>query len=129
MPNREINARIASIRKLQEFKQSDIAEFLGMKVSTYSQMERNGNITGEVIIKLAEIFRVDSKEILYGEQTEKPQKLPKDPEPEERKLTNLESNIIKIFRTLNKEKQEDICDYISKVVGLGKYRGMKHKDK
>ena len=124
MPNREINVRIASLRKLHEYKRADIAEFLKMKTSTYSQMERNGNITGEVIIKLAEIFDVDPIIILCGEKNEKP---PEKPVPKDKKLTNLESNIIKIFRTLNREKQEDICDYISKVARLGKYKNTKNK--
>ena len=75
-----------------------------------------------IIIKLAKIFDVDPIIILCGEKNEKP---PEKPVPKDKKLTNLESNIIKIFRTLNREKQEDICDYISKVARLGKYKDIK----
>lgn len=127
MTKKEINTRIASIRKLREYKQSDVAQFLGLKTSTYSQMERKGNITGEMILKLAEIFNVDPMIILCGENSEYEHVVVDIFDPEERKLTNLEKNIIKIFRNLNKEKQEDICDYISKLAKLGKYKGIKSK--
>ena len=127
MTKKEINTRIASIRKLREYKQSDVAQFLGLKTSTYSQMERKGNITGEMILKLAEIFNVDPMIILCGENSEYEHVVVNIFDPEERKLTNLEKNIIKIFRNLNKEKQEDICDYISKLAKLGKYKGIKSK--
>ena len=86
-------------------------------------MERNGIISGEMIVKLAETFNVHPMLILCGEDYERtPEVIINNPEPAERKLTNLESNIIKIFRNLNKEKQEDICDYISQVAKLGKYK-------
>ena len=128
MPNREINARIASIRKLREYKQSDVAEFLGIKVSTYSQMERKGNITGEMILRLAEIFDVDPKIILCGEETEEtPVSVPTTvSDPPQIMLTNSESNVIKILRNLNKPKQEQVFDAISKIAGLGKYKGIKN---
>lgn len=127
MPKKEINARIASIRKLKGYKQSDVAQFLGLKTSTYSQMERKGNITGEMILRLAEIFDVDPMIILCGENPEYEHVVVGDFNPEERRLTNLENNIIKIFRNLSKKKQEDMCDYISKLAGLGKYKGTKTK--
>lgn len=123
MPNREINKRIASLRKLREYKQSDVAELLKIKVSTYSQMERKGIITGEMILKLAEVFDVDPREILCGEKAEMPPpEPPKTPEPLEIKLTNSESNIIKIYRNLNKEKREEVFDSISRIAKLGKYK-------
>lgn len=127
MPKKEINARIASIRKLRGYKQADIAEFLGLKTSTYSQMERNGNITGEMIIKIAKIFDIDPRIILCGEEeTETPP--PPDPiDPPIGKLKNSEENIIKIIRNLNKEKHEMVFDAISRIAGLGKYKGIKPK--
>ena len=90
MTKKEINTRIASIRKLREYKQSDVAQFLGLKTSTYSQMERKGNITGEMILKLAEIFNVDPMIILCGENSEYEHVVVDIIDPEERKLTNLE---------------------------------------
>ncbi len=51
-----------------------MAELLGIKTSTYSQMERKGVITAEAIKRLAEILEVDAYFLLYGvEQKEKPQ--------------------------------------------------------
>ena len=115
MAKKEINARITSLRKLREYKQADVAELLGMKTSTYSQMEQRGNITAEMVIRLSELFDIDPREILYGEDYE-------TPNPPMKKLSNREENMIKIFRTLKSAKQDDICDYILKVAKLGKYK-------
>ena len=127
MSNYEINRRIASVRKLREYKQSDVAEFLGLKTSTYSQMERKGNITGEMIIKIAKIFEVDPMYIFCGEEKNDIPNQKQESETIAKNLTNLESNIIKIFRNLNKEKQESICDFVSQKAGLGKYKDIKRK--
>ena len=70
MAKKEINARIASLRKLREYRQADVAEHLGMKTSTYSQMEQRGNITAEMVIRLSQLFDIDPREILYGEDYE-----------------------------------------------------------
>jgi len=115
MAKKEINARITSLRKLREYRQADVAELLGMKTSTYSQMEQRGNITAEMVIRLSQLFDIDPREILYGEDYETPIQPTK-------KLSNREENIIKIFRTLNQTKQDDVCNYILKVAKLSKYK-------
>ena len=56
--NLEINKRVVYYRKQKHLTQATVAERIGMKSSTYSQMERKGNITGEMIIKIAKIFEV-----------------------------------------------------------------------
>jgi len=49
---------------------------LGLKTSTYSQMERIGKITSELLIKLTVILQTDALTLLYGENK------PKMPIPE-----------------------------------------------
>ena len=115
MAKKEINARIASLRRLREYRQADVAELLGMKTSTYSQMEQKGIITAEMVIRLSQLFDVDAREILYDSDYE-------TPIPPTKKLSNREENIIKIFRTLKPEKQNDVCDYLLQVANLGKYQ-------
>ena len=61
-----INQNVASCRKLVGLKQSDVAEKLNLKTSTYSQMERKGNITAEMIVRLAELFKISPLILLYG---------------------------------------------------------------
>ena len=66
-----INQRVRKYRKDLFLNQSDVAKMLGMKTSTYSQMERMGNITCETLLKLTEILKVDVLKLLYGEDMPK----------------------------------------------------------
>ena len=43
---------------------------LGIKTTTYARTEREGKISCEIAIKLAEIFKIDIKELLYENPTE-----------------------------------------------------------
>ena len=63
----EINKRIKEIRSKKRFTQEDLAEKLGMKISTYSQMERTGKISCETLIEIARILKTDIRYFLYGE--------------------------------------------------------------
>ena len=65
--SKTINQRVAMYRKLLGYSQSQIAEMLGKKSSTYSQCERTGTFTCETIMSLAEIFDADVRVLLYGE--------------------------------------------------------------
>ena len=42
---------------------------LGMKTTTYARTEREGKISCEMAMKLAEIFEIDIKELLYANPT------------------------------------------------------------
>lgn len=64
----EINKRIRTLRKLRDLTQAETANILGMKLSTYSQMERKGNIPASVLKRIAEIFNTDIYYILYGKE-------------------------------------------------------------
>ncbi len=62
-----INERIIYFRKFLRFTQTDMAEELGIKCSTYSQLERKGKITCERLIEISKILNVDIFVLLYGE--------------------------------------------------------------
>ena len=66
-----INQRVRKYRKDLFLNQSDVALMLGMNTSTYSQMERMGNITCETLLKLTKILKVDVRKLLYGEDIQK----------------------------------------------------------
>ena len=126
----EVNKRIKEARKKLHYTQGQVAEYMGMKCSTYSQMERKGSISVERAKKLAEILDTDPDYIIYGEQKsnsidfspEKTVDLPlNDPQDflekikngqEEIVLTNREKNIIKIYRELKENDKKDLWDYI-----------------
>ncbi len=129
-----INQRVASSRKLAGFNQQDAAEKLGMKCSTYSQMERKGNISGERLVEIAKIFNVSVNYLLLGiEDDAKPEPTPVSgqsgmdtagitmvqtpiqppvtPTPPVI-LTRREENIISIIRNLSKDRREELIKYI-----------------
>ena len=73
MPKRDftINERIIARRKELGLNQTMLAESLGIKVSSYSQMERKGHITCETLRVLCEVLRVSTEFLLYVIKTEK----------------------------------------------------------
>ncbi len=49
------------------YTQEELGNLLGMKTSTYSQFERKGKVDSLMLKKLATIFDIDIKLLLYGE--------------------------------------------------------------
>ena len=126
-----INERVKRCRRLADLTQSQTAERMGMKCSTYSQMERNGNISANRLLQLAQIFGVDPDLLLNGEAKDEKNEIAdaisNTQKPETQSFrqevvdfttvfvpTNNEVNIIKIIRNLPKDKRDDIISYIEK---------------
>lgn len=105
---------------MANLSQAAVAKALGIDRSTYARQEANGNIKLETAIRLAQIFGV-SVEKLTGE----PEQMGNDrlhdntvPEQLSRTdaliLTNNETNIIKMFRSLTAENKKLVQDFIKK---------------
>lgn len=121
----EVNARIRALRKKHKFTQAELGKMLGYKTSTYSQMERKGNIDTELLKNLCKVFNVDVKYLLFGEVPE-PKIItpepPKPPEPEiivgykfvNETLSVMEMDFIKQLRHLKMEDISEIGDIINK---------------
>lgn len=128
-----INQRVAHARKLVNLTQQAAAEKLGMKCSTYSQMERKGNISAQMLLKLADIYKVPVEYLFYGKDFKEliindppiitgsqpditePEPDPIKPEPETEPpfiLTPTEENVIKILRNLKKDTSRKLIDLI-----------------
>ena len=121
-----INQRVATCRKLAGLTQAQAAEKLGMKCSTYSQMERKGNISAQMVLDLAGIFRIHPNVIYYGEDNyTTPQKdddfttllleqnvtepvFPADPDFV---LSKQEEKFIKLLRSLSKSDREEVREF------------------
>lgn len=127
MKDKDINARILAYRRIKKVSQQDVADYLGIKVSTYSQMEREGIITCEKLIKIAEFLNVDIRCFLYGFEYEMPkieikeevQKTDKKKslknEFENNEFTKKEYNYLVAIKNLEKRKS----DFIMKLaIGL-----------
>lgn len=97
------------------------AEYLGIKESTYSQMERTGHITCETAMKLAKLFDTDLNTLLFDveksensikiEKTKKKENSFKDDKLE---LTPNEVSIITILRNFTKSDREECIKFIEK---------------
>lgn len=64
-----INERIMARRKELGFSQKMMAESLGIKTNTYSQMERKGHIICETLRVLCDVLQVSTEYLLYGVKT------------------------------------------------------------
>ena len=65
-----INERISYFRKIAGLTQAEVAKKMEMKVGTYSKMEREGKITVDKLIKLAQILDVDYDLLVSGKEKE-----------------------------------------------------------
>ncbi len=111
----EINQRVKAERKKQGYTQRFIAQALGTKESTYSQMERSGNISAKTLIKIANILNVDIRYFLYGDKDYKPEQITKTND-----YTVQEEGVIKILRNFNSKDRNDVLNYIE-----NKYKAQK----
>ena len=138
--DRKINQRIALYRKMANLTQTEVAEKMGMKCSTYSQMERKGSISTERLLVLADILGVTPEMLLYETSTAKKLDFSaaetvtsslnqnKDPfgkapfSPAPFIPTHKEESIIKILRNLPKSYYDEVVTFINQ-----KYKESKSK--
>lgn len=139
--DKEINARIKHYRNLKKMTQEELGMALGMKCSTYSQMERRGKITVDMAKAIAKILDVDSDVIIYGNPIdftpiETPPLILEDSgksnmffSPAENKepeitvsyksgdltLSVMEELIISRFRDMDSKEQQKFIDYINEL--------------
>ncbi len=67
--DKSINERVKYLRVANRYSQQRISEYLGMKISSYSQMERQGVISAAVIKKLSILFNVSTDSLIFGKET------------------------------------------------------------
>lgn len=132
--NMNVNKRVKELRKKNGYTQSQMAELLGKKISTYSQMERTGKIPIHIIVQLSEILKVEVTDILGVEDKEAnvsevteaanplifdsvnsgainlnaPPTILFEPVEERLTLTNREENAIIMLRNLSVADREEI---------------------
>ena len=128
-----INQRVAKCRKLANLNQTDVAEKLGMKCSTYSQMERKGIISAERLLKMAVIFGVSPNYLLNGEEPAKQEVPPVpiiNPKPDEGTLgqtpeiphqpkifvvTKKEESLLKLIRNFSKPNYDRVMKFVETI--------------
>lgn len=118
--NESINERVARWRNERNMTQADLADKMGLKCSTYSQMERNGNITAEKLLIIEKELNLPQGTLLYGEElvpkTDSTLTLSEPklqfPQEETLLLTNNEKNYIKILRQIPKEDRNEVLNVL-----------------
>lgn len=128
--DKSINQRIVLYRKMANLTQTEVAEKMGMKCSTYSQMERKGSINAERLLALSEILGVTPEMLLYESPTGKKLEFSgteasastlgqnnnpfKDDSygPAPFIPTHKEESIIKILRNLPKPYYDEVVNFI-----------------
>ncbi len=124
---KEVNERIIKCRKLANLTQTDMAEKLNIKCSTYSQMERKGIVSAERLFEMSKIFGVSPCHLYYGTEPckeeilaslpETPVSVLKQPEPIVPKkeifvVTKKEENLLKIIRNFSKANYDKTIKFI-----------------
>ena len=134
-----INERIARFRKLSNLTQAETAEKLGIKCSTYSQMERKGKISTDTLMRLSEVLGVSPFKLLYGDDRKEEHTVGSLPYtfedvPQNRLFlhqgteyynnlydnksdyipTRKEENIMKIIHFLPKKSKEEVYEFVYK---------------
>ncbi len=118
-----INERVRYFRKHRRFSQTEMAQWLGTKCSSYSQMERKGIITCERLIEISKILDVDINILLFGkvEDTSAQNRDVIELEKYRERYSFLENtskpelNLIKAICYLSKSKRYEIYDIALKM--------------
>lgn len=129
-----INQRIKRYRKLSGYTQGEVAEEFGLKLSTYSQRERKGNVECDFLIKLSRMLDLDIRLFLYDSETLSAltsDPIPDPPPGKSEELTSKKLQILTMIRNLPKRYRDKINDYVYKIYLLDKYNKVrcKHRPK
>ena len=117
-----VNDRIIKYRNIADLNQTEVAEKLGIKCSTYSQLERKGIVSAERLFKLSEIFGVSPCMLFNGKEPCKNTDIntlnspePVFPKTEVFVATKKEQNIIKIIREFDKADYNRVMELIQEI--------------
>lgn len=114
--NMSINERVAFYRKLRGMRQEDLAHKINMKPSSYSQMERSGEISASRLLKIAEALDI-SPDCLFGSANifEQPQK-------EKIVVAKQTSTLPEAYQNMYYSEEEQIIDIIHHLKAKNKKR-------
>ncbi|MBE6732795.1 MAG: helix-turn-helix transcriptional regulator [Ruminococcaceae bacterium] len=105
---------IVSRRNLNGWTQSDLAEFIGMKPSTYSNKEAKGNFKIEELLAIADALKVSVNDILHTEVTRLHEAEPQiEYNDSEIILTAKERAVIQLMRSANKKDKAFLINIIN----------------
>lgn len=122
--NMTINERVAFYRKLRGMRQEDLAHKIGMKPSTYSQMERSGEISAARLLKIAEALDI-SPDCLFGtgnifeqprkENTVVAKQTSTLPEAYQNMYFSEEEQVVDIIHNLKLKNKKRVFDFVREI--------------
>ena len=129
-----LNERIARYREFAGYSQATAAKELGMKVGTYGRLEREGNPSPELLMRMSVLFNVNVNVLLFGEEYDAGKEEKKFEEqqkvftrlnddnkfkgfeiPPPMVLTATERNLVGGFRELTREQKSIILNQINEM--------------
>ena len=129
-----LNERIARYREFAGYSQATAAKELGMKVGTYGRLEREGNPSPELLMRMSVLFNVNVNVLLFGEEYDAGKEEKKFEEqqkvftrlnddnkfkgfeiPPPMVLTATERNLVGGFRELTKDQKSIILNQINEM--------------
>ncbi len=139
---KDLNKRILNYRRIANLTQTDMAEKLGIKCSTYSQMERNGVISSERLFEIAKILGVSPCKLYFDKEPCREEALASIPEtqisvlkqpPLEKPkkeifvVTKKEESMLKILHNLSKPNVKKVMDLVNELYQAEKLERKKNK--
>lgn len=102
--------QLRSLRKEQNWKQKDVADMLGIHVTTYTKYETGASEPNhEMLLKLANIFNVSIDYLL--ERTDK-----KEPSPTDTDEKRLNESLIERLISLTPEEQSKVEAFVQGMI-------------
>ena len=99
---KEIGKRLAVIRQNQNYSQKQLSALLSIPQSTYAGYETGARkIPLDLIVKLSRILKISSAFLILGNESFNIDN-----------FSNIENTMIKKYRQLDANGQEDVDDYI-----------------
>ena len=132
-----LKERVIYCRKLLGYNQTQLAELMGMKPSTYSNMERSGNFSAIKLIEIAKTLGISSNLLFNGVEEDAPVKIISNTQNEKTDdlkqvaeeiniqpimYTKNEDRYFRIVHNLPKKYKEEVFEFIQE-----KYHESKHK--
>lgn len=108
--------RLKALRKRERITQEQLASIIGVERSSIGKYEGKSQTipSDDVKCRIAEYFGVTIDYLMGYSDNPKPY-MP------ERELTDVEHRLIDDFRSLNKEGQEKVLEYVDDLLSAGKY--------
>ena len=111
----EINEKIYDFRRNAHLTQQQLADLLGMNVTTYSPMERNGQIKVDKLIQIAKVLGKSPTDFFTGEAQSMNQPEPVIANEEEIDfiMTHNDRMIVKMYHFLPKEAKDNVMAFMT----------------